>query len=149
MLAPNTFAPDDSWLSPVLDALIDITRQVSGIGKTYKEPPEGDVEDNSVLYPLKSWKVETSTYGKAKLRLTFNILHLFRRDNLNDDIDRAFLYVKPWLQALSALGNTDLNGLAITTDPTDGQLVTYVHGNMAYIAIQNTVEVLTEFTLIR
>jgi hypothetical protein len=142
-----SFTQNDTLVGPIVHQLALIAGQIQGVGRTYEVPPEGEPEDNAVLFPLKRWKVLASTNAKLKVELTFTILHLFRRDRMEDVIPRMHLAMTAWWNALADWSNLTLGGLAIDTTLKDGSIGTIVWGDQTYLAVINTITVLTEFNI--
>lgn len=142
-----SFTQTDALVSPIVAQLAAIAGQIQGVGRTYVVPPEGEPEDNSVLFPLKRWKILDSTNAKLKVELTFTIMHLFRRDRMEDVIPRAHLAMTAWWNALADWSNLTLGGLAIDTTIKDGSIGSVMWGDQIYLAVSNTLVVLTEFTI--
>src|SRR5271166_2604902 len=114
-----SFVPSDNLIGPIVTQLAAIAGQIQGVGRTYTVPPEGEPEDNSVLFPLKRWRIIDSTNAKLKVELTFSILHLFRRDRMDDVMPRVQLVMTSWWNALADWQNLTLGGLAIDTNIKD------------------------------
>ena len=142
-----SFTPSDNLIGPIVSQLAGIASQIQGVGRTYTVPPEGEPEDNSVLFPLKRWRVIDSTNAKLKVELTFSILHLFRRDRMDDVMPRVQLVMTSWWNALADWQNLTLGGLAIDTTIKDGAIGTVEWAGQLYLSLTNTVVVLTEFNI--
>lgn len=142
-----SFTPSDTLIGPIVTQLAGIAGQIQGVGRTYTVPPEGEPEDNSVLFPLKRWRVIDDTNAKLKVELTFSILHLFRRDRMDDVMPRVQLVMTSWWNALADWSNLTLGGLAIDTTIKDGAIGTVEWAGQMYLSLTNTVVVLTEFNI--
>ena len=142
-----SFTPSDTLIGPIVTQLAGIAGQIQGVGRTYTVPPEGEPEDNSVLFPLKRWRVIDDTNAKLKVELTFSILHLFRRDRMDDVMPRVQLVMTSWWNALADWQNLTLGGLAIDTTIKDGAIGTVEWAGQMYLSLTNTVIVLTEFNI--
>jgi hypothetical protein len=142
-----SFTPTDALVGPIIHQLALVAGQIQGVGRTYETPPEGEPEDNSVLFPLMKWKEIDDTNAKLKIELTFSIYHLFRRDRMEDAYPRAQLYMTSWWNALADWSNLTLGGLAIDTNIVDGKIGNVVWGDHPYLALITTITVLTEFNI--
>lgn len=139
--------PDDTIVGPIVDGLIVVGKQIDGIGRFYKEPPEGSPEDNSVVFPLTKFSVEGDTNGRMFLKLTFEISHLFRRARLNETYSRIIPFVPAWLDRLSAWPNQTLGGAAEEVSVESGRIDSLTWGSQQFLALTLTVTVLTEFAI--
>lgn len=143
---PNTFPQADTLVGPIVAQLILVARQIAGIGTCYATPPDAAPEDNSVLFPLREWRVLDDTNWKLKVELDFEVLHLFRRQNLSRAIPRAYAALPAWLAVLTAAENQSLGNLAILMNlvGTPGTIKGYTWGGTEFIAISHKLSVLTE-----
>lgn len=139
----STYPLDDDVVGPIIHQLALVAAQVEGVGEVFEVPPDGPPPDNSVLLPLRKWKVEDHTAGKMKVTLTFEVLHLFTRTQLKQAIQRSQKALHPWWQALTAWPNSTLGGLAYYTDVSDGELHEFTWANTPYLAISHMVDVCT------
>jgi hypothetical protein len=148
VLPQNYFSnPQDDWVAPIVAQLAVLTGQIAGIDQAYTEPPDAP-EDNSVIFPLKQWDIIDSTVGKIKVRWTFEVQHLFRMNRLQDTLARASSFLSSWIRALTAWPNTDLGGLAITTDPKTGRFLAVGYGGNDFLALAHVVTVTTEYLIV-
>lgn len=143
------YSNTDTLLGPVLAGLANVAAQVQGIGTIYTEVPEQTPQDNSVMFPVKSWKVVDWTDGTAQIEWTIDVIHIFVMSRFQDDLSRAQTFIAPWLYALSSLTNTTLAGAAVVTEVQGGQFIQYVHSGQPYLALVSTVRVVTEYILPR
>jgi hypothetical protein len=115
----------------------------------YVTPVDRAPIDQGILFPLRQWNIQAVTNGRVRMTLRFEVLHCFRRDNLETTLARLQPYVYPWLIVLTAWGNQNLGGAAIDMEwagsPGKPQMV--VWGGDTFLAISNTVDVLTEFPI--
>lgn len=139
--------PTDTLVGPVVDGLIGVTGQISGIGRTYREPPEGAPEDNSVIFPLTGFEVKDDTNGRLFVALTFEISHLFRRGRLNETVGRIIPFVPAWLDRLTAWPNQSLGGAAEEVSVKSGKIAGFTWASQQYLALSLTVTVLTELPI--
>jgi hypothetical protein len=148
-LAPGSVQPNDTLVTPIVQQLAIVAQQIAGIGTCYTEPLDQAPEDNSVLFPLRGWKVLDDTSAKLKVELTFEVLHLFARTNLPDALARAYSFVPAWLTVLTAWGNNELGGLAITVSLLEQPATVkgFEWAKEPFIAISTLVTVLTEFSI--
>ena len=143
----TSFTPSDTLIGPIIHQLALVAGQIQGVGRTYETPPEGEPEDNSVLFPLKRFRIIDDTNAKLKVELTFSILHLFRRDRMDDVMPRVQLVMTSWWNALADWQNLTLGGLAIDTTIKDGAIGTVEWAGQMYLSLTNTITVLTEFNI--
>jgi hypothetical protein len=144
---PGPFVPTDALVGPIVAQLIVVTQQIQGIGRCYAAPPEGEPEDNSVVYPLKNIAVLGDTNAKLKTELNFEIVHFFLRTRLQDAVTLAQTYVMPWFYALSDWTNQSLGGLAIRITIHKMSLSSMTWGQEDYITLSINIGVLTEFNI--
>jgi hypothetical protein len=142
-----SFTPSDNLAGPIVHQLALIAAQIQGVGRTYETPPEGEPEDNSVLFPIKDFKVIDDTNAKLKVELAFTIYHLFRRDRMDDAYPRLTLYLTSWLNALADWSNLTLGGLAIDTNIKGGKIGTVTWASQMYLSLMIDITVLTEFNI--
>jgi hypothetical protein len=142
-----SFVPTDALVGPIIQQLAGIAGQIQGVGRLYTTPPEGEPEDNSVLFPLKHWRILDDTNAKLKVELTFSILHLFRRNRMEDAYPRAQTFLTAWWNALADWSNLTLGGLAISTTIKDGGMGMVEWADQPYLALTHTITVLTEFNI--
>ena len=100
-----------------------------------------------MLFPLKRFRIIDDTNAKLKVELTFSILHLFRRDRMDDVMPRVQLVMTSWWNALADWQNLTLGGLAIDTTIKDGAIGTVEWAGQMYLSLTNTITVLTEFNI--
>ena len=137
-----TYPLTDDVVTPIIDELVLVAKQVEGVGQCFPQPPDGPPPDNSVLFPLRKFKPEDHTAGKMKVTLTFEILHLFSRTQLSQAITRAYKTLHPWWQALTAWPNATLNGKAYLTELTgEGEIKEVLWSNTPYLAVSHTFDV--------
>jgi hypothetical protein len=144
---PGPFVPTDTLVGPIIHQLALVSQQIQGMGRTYEVPPEGLPEDNSVLFPLKKFRVLDDTNAKLKVELDFSIYHLFRRDRMEDTYPRIQPFLTAWWFALADWQNLTLGGLAILTTIKDGSIGNVMWGDQPYLAVITNITVLTEFNI--
>lgn len=147
MIAPNTFAQDTTVYPVMVSTLALIPGQIQGIGTIYANQPQGDLDDNSVSIVPHGFDFVDDTIGKMRLHHHFDFLHVWRFVDLPTNLTIAAPFLMPWAQALSAVANTSLNGLAVLTEPTKGTWQFYKQGATLYFALVLPVTVSTEFTI--
>lgn len=125
-----------------------IATQIPSIGHVYEKLPDRPPTDNEVLLPMVKAKIVDDTNGKLKVRFTITAQHLFRRGQIDNGLTRAYTYVMPWLQMLSAWTNQTLSGLAIAMYTSDLAVTQIVDNGQAYVALVVNFDVLTEFNLV-
>jgi len=144
MLSPNSIAPDSTVLNNVVNGLILLTQQIQGIAQTFPQVPDGPPPDNSVVYVLRNIGLTTPEDGKIRWDMEYEIVHLFQRTNLSTVLATAYSYIGPWVNVLSCLQNSDLNGTVQETYPLNVTLQSYSFANMPYIAIVTIVHIITD-----
>lgn len=143
------FAPNDSVIGPIIHVLAQtIATEIPSIKKVYEKMPDLAPTDNEVLLPLVKAKIVDDTNGKLKVRFTIIAQHLFRRAQGDVAITRAYTYIMPWLQMLSAWTNQTLSGLAIAIYMSDVGVTQLVEAGQAYVALVVNFDVLTEFNIV-
>jgi hypothetical protein len=140
-------ATPSTTISDIRAQLIQVAQQIQGIGPCYPVPPEGFIEDGGVLFPCKSWQVESLTNGRVRMRLTFDILQLFADRDYAEAVPTLETFALAWWQVLGAWANQRLGGLALSLDLVNGGVSTVTHGETTYLALTHTVNVLTEFLI--
>jgi hypothetical protein len=145
---PGPFVPNDSLVGPISSEIATLIQaQIPSIDYIYQRLPDRPPGDNSVTLFMVRGKVLGDTNGKVKIRLTFRMNHLFRRVNISDSFARAYTYVMPWLDFLSAWPNQNLNGLAIEVDATDVGITQVPQSGQPAVALVVDFNVLTEFNI--
>lgn len=146
---PGPFTPADTLIGPIITALTnDIVAQIPAVGAVYPRLPDRPPTDNSVIIPLLRAKIIDETNGKVTVRLFFAMRHLFRRAEIADTILRAYTFIMPWLNLLTAWANQNLNGLARQIDVSDLTVIQVSQSAQPMIALAINIEVLTEFNII-
>ncbi len=143
--------PSDTLIGPLQDQLCQVAQQISGIDPNLcygSTPPANNLEDGSVIFPLKSFAVDSATSGKLRIKLTFTALHLFRKRPLDEVIPVIQSYIPAWWTVLADWKNNTLGGLAITFSFTQGEVGTIKHNNTDFYALKHTLEVLVNFNVV-
>jgi hypothetical protein len=145
---PGPFTPADDYVTPIVHEIaLLIQAQIPSVTTVYETLPDQPAQDNSVVLPLVGAKVLGDTNGKLKIALNFGMRHVFRRTNISEAISRAYSYVMPWMNFLSAWNNQTLNGLAIEVSAKALQITQHTEAGIPMIALVITFEVLTEFNI--
>lgn len=145
---PGPYAPNDTLIGPIVHQIaLNIQRQIPSIGKVWEAVPDRAPSDNQVLLPVLKVKQLGDTNGKLKVLITVGARHVFRRQELDAGIARAYTYVMPWLQMLAAWNNATLGGLAIDVTTTDLVIARIIESGQVYPAVATNFNVLTEFNI--
>lgn len=113
MLPPNSIPQADTIVTPVVNQLAALAQQIEGIGFVYIDPPDRAPANNSVLFPMRDFRVINEANGLYEVELTFEILHVFERTNLSVAVKNAYAALPAWLHALTAWSNQSLNNTAL------------------------------------
>ena len=145
--APGSVTPTDSVVGPLVAQLALVAQQIQGIGICYLEPPEGPPEDNSVIFPCKSWEFVDSTNGRLRVYLTFDIMHLFSRRLLDEALPDIYKFTPAWWTVLGDWNNQTLGGLVRSMDVKAGEITTTKMAGEILLALTHRVRLLYEFPL--
>lgn len=156
-IPPGSIVPADTLVTPIVQQLAIVAQQIQGItsDNCFIEPPDQAVPDNSVLFPLREWQILDDTNGKFYVKMTFEVLHLFVRQDLSLQLPNLYALVPAWHTVLTAASNNSLGGLAITIGLASvggqagkpGTVRSIRWGGAEYLGISNTLFVLTEFNI--
>ena len=105
-----TVPQEDTILQPIVDQLVLVAQQIDGVGTCYDKIPDGQLEDNSVMFPAIHVDVKSGTNRRLTLHITFNIVHHFRRTRLQETLARCNAAVPAWVNVLGSYGNATLGG---------------------------------------
>lgn len=142
------YTPGDTLIGPIISQIAQTIRtQIPSIEYVWEKTPDRAPSDNQVLLPLLKIKQIDDTNGKLKIILTIGARHLFRRQELDAGITRAYTYIMPWLRLLAAWPNATAGGLAIKITTTDLAITRIIESGQVYIAVATNFEVLTEFNI--
>lgn len=139
--------PSDTLVGPIVEQLALVAQQINGIGpeQCYIKPPDGPPEDNSVLFPCKAWAFSDMSNGRLRVRLTFDILHVFSRRMLDEALPDIQAYIPAWWAVLGDWNNQTLGGTVRSLDLKSGEITTLRYGGETLLALRHEVTVLTEF----
>jgi hypothetical protein len=140
-------AQSDSLITPITTQLIAVTNQIAGIGRSYPSVPDGAPEDNSVMYPCKHIDVVSGTNGRLDLHLTFDIIHCFRRNRLQESLTRCYTVMPAWLTVLGSYANIRLSNSVTMLDLKSVDIKEVTHGGQTLLAVISTVVVWKEFAI--
>jgi hypothetical protein len=151
---PTQFTPTDDIIGPIAIALGNLIQtQIPGIDTIYPLLPtatwitDGPPDDNSVIIPFGGFKVVDYMSGKAKFKLTYGLRHCFRRNDLNEAIQRAYAYFSAYLKTFLEWSNQDLGGLAIQINILNGGVTQFVQSAGTSVVLVVNLEVLTEIDI--
>lgn len=131
----------DTLVAPLIAALVVVAQQIQGVGNCYPTVPDAAPEDGSVLFAPKSVQVDDdSTNAQLVLRIEIEVLHLWRRRRLQDNLALVLAALPAWLTVLTAWGNQQLGGLAQNVNLTRMQIMPYTHAQQDYLALVNTLD---------
>lgn len=143
---PGPFSPSDNLIGPIVHQIaLFVGAQIPSIAHIYEDIPDVSPQDNSVIIPLLKAKIVDETSGKVKINLTFALSHIFRRTKMQDNVVRAYSYVMPWLQLLSAWPNQNLNGQAISVSSRELIVRQAAASGQPVVTLAVQFDVLTEF----
>lgn len=142
--------PTDDIIGPTATTLAGyLQTQITGLGRVYTTVPDGPVEDNSVLMPVVSYKLECDTIGKIYVRITWGIRYVVRRTSVfSSDMLRLYAMFSAFCKVLSSWDNQFANGLQITVTPTHGGFTQLTESGTAYVAFILNTDTLTEFNIL-
>jgi hypothetical protein len=141
--------PTDDIIGPIVQALAHELSSIVGLGRLYLEVPDGPPENNSVVFPLRSFKFEGDTNGKMYVRLTFSIRYMVRRSKFADNIKQCYLMFSAFSKVLSSIPNQTLEGESIVVTPKDGSISIMGEAMQPFVCLVLNTEVLTEFNLLQ
>lgn len=151
----SILTPTDDIVGPIVHQLaLVLSSQITGIGRMYEEVPDGPPENNSVLFPLTSFKFEGDTNGKEYVRLQFGIRYMVRRSNFATNLQACYKMFSAMSRVLAAWYNQPLydsstgTQYAIQVTPKSGGFTQFVDSGMPYVALILNTEVLTEFNIL-
>lgn len=136
-----------STLDEILTGLVAICTPLAGVNQVYEYPPEEPPIDSSVFFMVEDWALSPEPIGLAVVTWRINIYHVFKRTRSQTNMQILSPYIQTWLSTLSTLSTITLSGAAIYTKPDKGHIEIYSHSGQSYMAIVNTIEVATQFTL--
>jgi hypothetical protein len=113
MLPANSIPQSDTLVTPIVTELAALAQQIEGIGDIYIDTPDRAPADNSVLFPMRDFRILDEANGLYHVELVFEILHVFRRTNLSVAVKKAYAALPAWLHVLTAWTNQTLNGTAM------------------------------------
>lgn len=140
--------PTDDIIAPIIDELASALSVIEGLGRMYKEPPDGPPEDNSVIFPLSGFKFEGDTAGKMYVRLTFSIRYMVRRSKFTDNLKSCYKMFSSFSRVLSAWSTQSLNDTAIEVSPMSGSISQIYQAGQTLVCMTLNTEVLTEFNIL-
>jgi hypothetical protein len=91
---------------------------------------------------------DNMTNAKLVLTLKIEMLHLFSRASLTDNLASIFSAIPAWLQVLTAWSNQTLGGLSQNLNLTNQKIAPYKHANQVYLALIQTVTVRVVWNMI-
>lgn len=144
----GSVTPQDTIVGPIVEQLALVAQQINGIGTCYLQPPDGPPEDNSVLFPCKSWRFQNNTNGRLRAYLTFDIIHVFSRRLLDEALPDINTFIPAWWAVLGDWNNQTLNNTVRSFDLKEGQITTLKYGSDTYLALVHQVTVLTDFLVV-
>lgn len=143
-ISPGSIVPTDTLVSPLITQLTVVAQQIAGIGMCYPEVPDAPPEDNSVLFAPKAVRVnDDQTNAKLDLHLEIDLIHLFRRKRLQDNLFSIYAVLPAWLTVLTAWSNQTLGGLAQSVNVTQMEIAPYDHGQQRFLALVVTLDIRT------
>lgn len=149
MIAPNSIPQADTLITPVLTALQQVCSQIENIGNIYLQVPDQPPEDNSVLMaPTEIVVQDNMTNAKLVLNIKIELLHLFSRASLTDNLASIFAAIPAWLQVMTAWSNQTLGGISQNLNLTNQKIAPYHHANQTYLALIQTVSVRVVWNMI-
>jgi hypothetical protein len=137
----------DSIIGPVVTELVTIAQQITGIGTCYAKVPEKAPEDNSVMFACRHIDVNSSTNKRVDLNLDFDIIHAFRRVNLQQDLDKCYKAMPAWVSVLSTPANVRMNSVAQIEDLNGIDIQEIVHGGQKMVGVICHVRIRREVTI--
>lgn len=141
-IAPASVPQADTLVGPLITALTVVAQQIAGVGNCYPEVPDAAPEDGSVLFAPKEVRVDDdSTNAQLVLHVEIEVLHLFVRKRLQDNLASITAALPAWLTVLTAWSNESLSGLAQNFDLKRMQIAPYTHAQQSYLALINTLDI--------
>lgn len=137
----------DTIIGPIVAQLITVAQQITGIGTCYAQVPEGAPESNSVMFPCKHIDVVEGTNGRLTLHLTFDIIHSFRRNRLQETLADCYAAMPAWLTVLGSYRNVTLGGTVSLLDLKSQDIKEVKHAGQSLLAVVSTVIVRYEFPI--
>lgn len=141
------YPPEDTLIGPIVDQLHAIIHDQIGVSRIYDTDPDGPVEQGSAIIPAPLFEILSDTNAKLYLKLKFQIRHVARRGPLKQTLQYLYTYVMPYLQALAAWPNNELNDEAIQVNIIKGGIGQLPIAGQAHLALYLNIEVLTEFNI--
>ena len=146
---PGPFTPLDTMVGAIAHQIaLFVKAQIPSVGYVWEEVPDRPPQDNTVMLPITQVRILSDTNGKVKLGIDYSITHVFRRAESYDTIRRAYTYMMPWVQFVTAWMNQNLNGLAISVDGHDVQVTKLMVSGEVVIAVVTRIAVITEFNIV-
>jgi hypothetical protein len=141
-IPPNTVAQTDTLVAPLIAALTTVAQQISGLGAIYPTVPDAPPEDKSVVFAPRSVTVDDDeTNAKLVLHVELDLLHLFVRARLQDNLASVLAALPAWLTVLTAWSNQELGGLAESVDLRRLAIAPYVHAQQNYLSLVATLDI--------
>lgn len=141
-ITPASVPQQDTLIAPLIAALTVVAEQIIGIGNCYPEVPDAAPEDGSVLFAPKEVMVDDdATNAQLVLHVEIEVLHLFTRKRLQDNLAQVCAALPAWLTVLTAWSNTTLGGLAQNFDLKRMQIAPYTHAQQSYLALITTLDI--------
>ena len=142
-----TFPQEDTILQPIVDQLVLVAQQIDGVGTCYDKIPDGQLEDNSVMFPAIHVDVKSGTNRRLTLHITFNIVHHFRRTRLQETLARCNAAVPAWVNVLGSYGNATLGGTVQMIDLQAIDIREVKHAGQSGVGVISTLVVRTEIPI--
>ena len=139
----------DTLIGPICAQLALVAKQIDGMGTVYEKIPDAAPESNSAMFACKHIDVISGTNSRLTLHLTFDIIHVFRRTRLQDDLARCYAAMPAWLTVLSKVQNVTLGGTVQLIDLKGVDIKEVVHAKQTMMGVVSNVVVRYEMTIPR
>lgn len=140
-------AQADTFIGPIIAELKLIAQQIDGIGTIYEKVPEGAPEDNSVMFACPHIDVVSAMNGRIEMTFSFDIIHCFRRVNLQQDLSRAYAAMPAWATVLSTPANVRMGSVAQLEDLTGIDIQQVIHAGQKMLGVISHIRVIKQFNI--
>ena len=142
-------AQEDTLIGPICHQLGLVAAQVDGVGTVYEKIPDAAPDSGGVMFACKHIDVISGTNSRLTLHLDFDIIHVFRRTRLQDDLARCYAAMPAWLTVLSKVSNVTLGGTVQLIDLKGMDIKEVTHANQKMMGVVSSVVVRYEMTIPR
>lgn len=143
-IAPNSVPQSDTLFAPLVAQLTTVAQQIQGIGNVYPQVPDAPPENGSVVFAPKQVRVDDDeTNAQLVLHIEIDLLHLFTRKRLQQNLAEVLAALPAWLNVLTAWSNQTLGGRAQNFDLKSLDIAPYTHGQQPYLALVAKLDIRT------